>query len=39
MLLYDSYVWIFISFGLASFSWGLLIIWQIVMKVYTRLTK
>lgn len=36
MLFYDCYIWIFIAFGFISFAWIMLLVWQIIAKVYVK---
>jgi hypothetical protein len=36
MLLYDGYIWIFITFGMLSFSYFLMFGWEICVKIYVR---
>lgn len=36
MLFYDCYIWIFIAFGFISFGWIMLLVWQIIAKVYIK---
>lgn len=36
MLMFDCFIWIFVSFGLSAFSWFVLGIWEIMLRGFAR---